>query len=178
MQERRYVFYNIFRIYAHTVYARAMAKLKRRQWDPPKGGKPPPSPEPSEMLPRIFFASDGPEVREAHEQAMADRRAAIEAHRERHRKRRGKSSGWTLEVRAAALEAYRQQRAAVEHEPAVVVKVLSGASLVQLEPDAKEVTARPEEEFDAALAILALGVLNPGNADSISGHGGQLSSHR
>ncbi|KAJ7478027.1 hypothetical protein B0H11DRAFT_1916874 [Mycena galericulata] len=139
---------------------RALKKLQKRRWDPPKGGRPAPSPEPSEILPRIFSRNDGPEVWEAHEQKMAQRVAEIEAYRERHRKRR-KPTGWSPEERAAALAAYRRDRdaaaAATSHEiEGDAMDAADGLDGAAIRLDNPEDSGRREEEVDAALAILAL----------------------
>ncbi|KAJ7511237.1 hypothetical protein B0H11DRAFT_1899705 [Mycena galericulata] len=119
-----------------------MEKLRRRQWDPPKGGRPPPSPEPSELLPRIFPRDAPSEVWEEHEEKMRNRLAAIDAHREKHRKRRSKSSPWTPErmVRARV----------VEDVPATLDDNLDKFG-------AMEGDTHHRDEVDAAFAILALG---------------------
>ncbi|KAJ7448078.1 hypothetical protein B0H11DRAFT_2248014 [Mycena galericulata] len=120
---------------------RALKKLQKRRWDPPKGGRPAPSPEPSEILPRIFSRNDGPEVWEAHEQRMAQRVAEIEAHRERHRKRR--------KAAATAAASHRIEGDAMDPTVADGLDVANGNF------DNPE-DSRREEEVDAALAILAL----------------------
>ncbi|KAJ7433320.1 hypothetical protein B0H11DRAFT_1939650 [Mycena galericulata] len=131
---------------------RALKKLQKRRWDPPKGGRPAPSPEPSEILPRIFSRNDGPEVWEAHEQRMAQRVAEIEAH-----------LFWLApEECATALAAYRRDRAAAT---AAASHRIEGDAMDPTVADGLDVAngnfdnpedSRREEEVDAALAILAL----------------------
>lgn len=109
-----------------------------------------------------FSAWDGPEVRETHEKKIAERLAAIEAHRERHRKRRRRSSAWTPEARTAALAAHRRDNASrvAAAAAAAGLKNTDGAfrdGLLKLDDHDNEGQGRPEEEVDAAFAILALG---------------------
>ncbi|KAJ7772706.1 hypothetical protein DFH07DRAFT_767996 [Mycena maculata] len=161
------------------ISARAMEKLRRRRWDPPKGGQlPAPSPEPSEILPiplpRNVPENEARQILQDHRKKMERRAAEIEAHRARHSKKTRKKSGWAPDERAAALDAYRQQKAeaaasfqgmADEHARSDALDPLHVNSLLQINADATDESKRREDEVDVALTILALAGESPLDQD-------------